>query len=41
MYNGSYTMMARALELYYPMIQFLAMTVIVFNLHTSFLVLEI
>ena len=35
------SMMARALELYYPMIQFLTMTVIVFNLHTSFLVLEI
>ena len=32
----------RALELHnYPMIKFFKMTVIVFNLHTSFLVLEI
>ena len=31
----------RALELHYPMIKFLKMTVIVFDLHTLFLVLEI
>ena len=31
----------RALEFHYPIIQFLIMTVIVFNLHTSVLVLEI
>ena len=31
----------RALELHYPMIQLLIMTVIVFNLHASVLVLKI